>query len=288
MKKIFLSLIILISFTILSPVRIFAHSDDNSPFFKINAKYSEEYNVLSTSLNDFELPQDLGVDQYLINEKIKFEIDTTALPVSDTIVAQTEFTWEYGDGEKATGLKNEHMYKNQGSYILKIFAKTRQDSSPQLFQSVLLNILPSKDYKLPTPVLKVNDWISKDPLSDVAKVKFGDTLGFDAEGSTGKIVEYTWDFGDGKSDTKVKTTHKIDRDLTLVFPILRVKDENGFFADTYVQLNNIDLTSDNALAHTIGSYNKLSVNNNKLLILLLFLGGILLLLVFRNLFRRTK
>lgn len=262
MKKLIITLIIFAFFSLATSSKIFAHSVGQPPFFKINGVYSDLYSVQSTSLESLELPQDIAPEPVLVNQAIQFEIDTLALQVPDSIINQTQFTWEYGDGEKGTGLKNEHIYKKQGSFILKIYAKTAQDSTPQLFQSALINIIPTKEYQLPKPILKVNDWISKDPISDIAKTKFGQLLGFDATDSkgTGEIKEYIWDFGDGTSGTGPQATHVYDKDLTLVFPLLRIKDSNGFFADTYVQINNAELTTQDALAHPIGNY-KGSLNN---------------------------
>jgi hypothetical protein len=263
--------------------KVEAHTPGQPPFFKVNGVYSDLYLVQSTSLEDFELPQDSSSEVYLVNQKIQFKIDTQALQVPDAIIDQTEFTWDYGDSEKGTGLENEHAYKKSGSFILKIYARTKQDVSPQLFQSVVLNIVPSKEYKLSKSIIKVNDWVTKDPVSDVAKVEFGETIGFDASLSTttSEITEYFWDFGDGQTATGPKVTHVYDKDLIVVFPLLRIKDKDGFFSDTFVQLNNADLTSNEVGAHSIGKYGNVG-NSDKLkllipsaFILLIFIGFII-------------
>lgn len=102
-------------------------------------------------------------------------------------------------------------------------------------------------------MIKINGRQSKDPLTDVLSFPFGDTLSYDASASTadsGKIVSYFWDFGDQKSSTEAVTAHSYKKDLTQVFPVLRVKDSNGFIADSFVEVENQLLGQQKPLTNT--------------------------------------
>jgi hypothetical protein len=243
-----LTFIILVSFVFLSPT--YAHVSGQPPFFKIDGKYSSLYPVPSTSLSDFNLPQDLAAENYLINQKLTFEIDTQYLQVPKEIISKTNFLWDFGDGQKGSGLKQAHTYKTQGSYVLTIDAKYDEIVGSQLIQSVLINILPNNNYQLPKPVIKINNRQSKDSLIDVLYLPFGTNLEFDAsqsEASSSKIVSYTWDFGDSSSTNQPRAAHLYSKDMPQqqVFPVLRLKDSNGFIADTYVQITNDNQKNNN-------------------------------------------
>jgi hypothetical protein len=148
------------------------------------------------------------------------------------------FLWQFGDGQTAEGLKNTHVYQKPGSYFLSVDAKYRTDD-PQLIQSTLINVLPSKDYQLPVAKIMVNGQESKDPLTDILKVDFKKEVQFDSSKSTakGKIVEYFWDFGDGLSSKEANPKHTYAVDVAQVFPVLRVKDDQGFISDAYVEID---------------------------------------------------
>lgn len=234
--------ILVIFLKVFLPGAAFAHMAGQPPFFKVNGVYSALYPVPTTSIADFPLPQDLGPENYLVGKPIDFEIDTNQLPVPSDIVQKTAFSWDFGDGGSGSGFKNSHIYTKQGSYILTIHAQYDQVSGKALFQSVLLNVLPSSDYQLPQANILVNGKTSNDPLVDVLKFPYGSQLTFDAGGTSAassKIVSYFWDFGDGQSANEIKVIHTYLKDLPQqqVFPVLRVKDENGFIADSFLEID---------------------------------------------------
>lgn len=219
-----------------------AHFTGQPPFFKINNQFSNLYPVPSTSLQDFNLPQDLASENYLVGQSLDFELDLTLLPIPPKIVDNTKFKWDFGDGSKAEGVKSSHIYKKPGSYFLTIEALYKMDL-PQLIQSVMINVLPDKNYKLPQSVIKINGKKSKDPLTDILKFGFEREIvfeGLESKDGSGKIVSYFWDFGDQNSATEGSTHHKYAKDLTQVFPVLRIKDENGFIADSFLEIENAE------------------------------------------------
>lgn len=226
-------------FIIAQQFTVSAHSFGQPPNFKINGQYAILYPVYSSSTPNLSIPQDNAPANYLVNQKINFEIDVNVLGVPMDIVNKTDFTWDLGDGQKGSGLKNDHVYSKMGTYLLTIYADDK--SSPkQVFETISVNILPDNNYKLPQAKIKANGKESKDPLTDILRLDFSKEIEFKAEDaeSTGKIVSYYWDFGDIKSSNEKIAKHIYASDLTQVFPLLEVKDENGFISDNYIQLEN--------------------------------------------------
>ncbi len=228
---------------ILFPPAASAHLSGQPPFFKINGIYSTLYPVASSSLNDFILPQDLAPENYLVNQPLDFEIKVDQLQVPSEVVKRTTFTWDFADGAKGGGLKNTHAYTKIGSYILIINSEYEENGTkypPQLFQSVILHVLPNKNYKLPKAVIKVNGKHVGDPVMDILEFPKGTAYAFDASDSkapSSTIASYFWDLGDtNASADKIVKHHYADK-MAIVLPLLRIKDANGFIADDFVQIN---------------------------------------------------
>ncbi len=219
---------------------ISAHTFGQPPFFKVNGEYANLYPVPVTSLYNFDLPQDLAPGNYLLNQPINFEMDKGRLPAPPEIVLKTKFSWDLGDGTHAQGLSTTHTYTRGGSYILKIYADDGTTPNPQLLESALINILPQSSYQLPQAKILINGKESHDPLSDVLSADLKDSLPFDGSKSTSsnKITEYFWDFGDQKSGFGVNQAHTYPKDLSQIFIVLRIKDENGFLSDNFVEIQN--------------------------------------------------
>ncbi len=241
MKKTILLFAILLVF--IFPKSTLAHFANQQPFFKINSQYANLYPVPLTSLENFNLPQDLSPSNYLVNQTLNFEIDISRFPVLPEVASKTKYNWDFGDGQQTHGLTASHTYTKIGSYILAIYADDGVTVKPQIFESILVNILPSKDYQLPKAVIKINSKQVNDPLTDISRFDFENQIKFDATASvanSGKIVEYFWDFGDQQSSSSAITSHSYDksRGQGQFFPVLRVKDANGFIADTFAEIEN--------------------------------------------------
>lgn len=218
---------------------IFAHTIGQAPNFKINGSYAKLFPVYSSSTDNFSLPQDTATENFLVNQNINFEIDVNALGLPEEIINKTEYSWDYGDGQKGTGIKNDHSYDKIGTYILTIYSDDKV-SPKQIFESVAIDVLPDVNYKLPELKLIANGRQSNDPLIDIIRLNFSKEVIFEADISEGtaKIVSYYWDFGDKNSSTDKNTKHVYESGLIQVFPLLEIKDENGFVVDNYIQLEN--------------------------------------------------
>lgn len=245
-KKLLISLLFIV-FVSLQATTVFAHLVGQPPFLKINGSYANLYPVPVSSFYDFNLPQDIGPSNYLINQTINLELDKIKLPAPQDIVEKTKFTWDFGDGGQGTGLINNHRYTKIGSYIVDIYADDGTIPQSQLLEKVLINILPNQDYKLPQSKILLNGKETNDSLIDILQFSFKNPLQFDGSSSTGKISSYSWDFGDQKSASGVSVSHQYAKDLTQAFVVLRIKDSNGFIADSFIEVQNSDLKGESVL-----------------------------------------
>ncbi len=105
------------------------------------------------------------------------------------------YTWDFGDGSTGTGPSVDHVYSAGGSY------------------PVVLTVMDSDGF-----TARASDTVSVIPLyppaasfvESAALVSPGADVTFNASGSSdsdGTIVAYTWDFGDGTTDTGVTAVH---------------------------------------------------------------------------------
>ncbi len=235
---VFILLFLLISDVTCSLSPAFAHTFGQPPFLKVNGDYATLYPVPLTSLYNFDLPQDLAPANFLVGQTINFELDKNNLPASSETLAKTRFDWDFADGSHTQGLITSHQFNNKGSYIVKIYADDNTTPKPQVIESVLINILPTKDYSLPQAKILVNDTSSKDSLTDILTADFNKPVKLEASKNTGSPIEYFWDFGDQKSTTGLSQEHLYPKDLSQVFVVLRVKDQNGFLSDSFVEIQN--------------------------------------------------
>ncbi len=111
MRKFILFTLILFIFA--KPVS--AHTFGQPPFLKINEQYANLYPVPLTSLYNFDLPQDLAPETYLINQSISFELDKTRLTAPPNIVYKTKFDWYFAHGNHAQGIISQHTFSQIGS-----------------------------------------------------------------------------------------------------------------------------------------------------------------------------
>lgn len=261
-----------------------AHLAGQPLYLKINNQFALLYPVPTTSLSDFNLPQDLAPQNYLVNQDLQFVIETDRLPAPPEVVAKTHFDWDFGDGAKTQGMSTNHTYTKIGSYIATIYANDGTTPTPQLIESILINILPDQNYVLPKAVIKVSGRTSSDPLTDILQADFTKEVNFDGSISSGQIVSYSWDFGDGKAGSGAQSSHTYEQKQNQVFPVLRIKDSNGFIADGYVEVQNQLVTGQSALKPANQPQSPKPKTGNQLIYSLLGISGFLgiLFIIFRK------
>lgn len=245
------------------------------PILTINGVLTRVYPIESSSIEPFlGDSSDVVSENYLVNQNLEFEFEASRsaqlmeiLGWKEEALEKITYTWDFGDGttKQSNTPKNNHTYSKMGTYIMQIEADLSQagmqDYGKQLVQSTLVHILPNKDYKLPEPVIKINDQIvpsesltlGNSPTASgsgslfarlgskkTLEFDFNKRLNFDASDSksSSRIVQYQWDLGQGDVLKNKTTSIKYKLPQAFTTAVLRVKDENGFIAEAAVDLRN--------------------------------------------------
>jgi len=253
---------VLLFLSLLFPKPTLAHGSGFLPFFKIDGEIANSYflqnvGVFSSSLN---IPQDVANKRYFVGEAVDFEIDLPQLETVFTpeVMDKLEFAWDFGDGQKGQGTKNTHIYNNPGSHILTITADYGDpDTQPLLIESALITVVPDRNYQLPQPVLMVNGKQGAKKDYNILEFDLAKPLTFSAQNSkstSSKITSYSWDFGDDASAKGSIIEHQYKLPQAFATVVLRVSDNKGFFADTYINVRNSGKNEPNGPKNFIQSF----------------------------------
>ncbi len=243
MKSIFklITAFVLLATLGISPSPVQAHLSTQAPFFKINGQFTPLYPVSPDYNTNISLPQDMGFENYLINQELYFELDQNNLPVAPGILDIVVFKWDFGDGVLAEGLQAKHKYEKPGSYLITIHA-SYGEGDPQLVQSTLVNILADKNYQLPQAVIQINGKpVANDPKKPV-KVLLNQPIELDGLSSQAgvKIVKYEWDLDSNDLPEGAVVRTNYNNSFDRVYPALKITDENGFISYAVVSLERAD------------------------------------------------
>lgn len=258
-------LIIILLFIV--PSSSHGHSGGGS-VAQIDGEKTKKYTDAEYSqIGDEIIPEDIAPGKYIVKNTILFEVDTQNLPVSEDTLKNTTYTWDFGDGKKSSGESVEHVFTKAKSYIVNLeikYAKPSKESYPSgsemgtnplpetQSQSILIHVLPDKNYKIPTAKIVIDGKEIKDPIKDRPKFKFynnflffkwAKTFTFDASKSSGseKITSYKWDFGEDQTLEKAMVRYKFKEKSFFYSVGLKITDRNGFY--TYLVL---DMADENA------------------------------------------
>jgi gliding motility-associated-like protein len=117
--------------------------------------------------------------------------NTTTYSGSGTV----SYTWSFGDGATSTAQSPTHLYNAPGTYNVTLVTKGGNDCAQTFSRSVTIYPTPKADFS-PT-VGCVSDAVSFQDMSSL---------------SSGRIITWTWDFGDGTTATGQQATHKYGSD----------------------------------------------------------------------------
>lgn len=158
-----------------------------------NAKNNTDETTLNVRVNS--PPKANAGGNQITNESKVFFDGSKSYDSDDEIV---KYFWQFGDGTSATGKKVEHVYKNAGTYKVKL---TVTDAS----QTTTSKNIDEIEVKINTP-----------PLADAGNsqiVSFGEKVDFDAsfsQDSDGRITNFEWEVEQGVKlkGEKVSYTYK--------------------------------------------------------------------------------
>jgi len=143
------------------------------------------------------------------SENIHFDASESHDP-DGTIVS---YSWDFGDGNTATGVSVSHSYAASGEYTVTLTV-TDDDGATDI-------ITATKTVKNRAPVASFTE------TAEVVDTE--ETISFDASDSSdpdGTIVDYLWDFGDGTEGSGVSVQHAYSQDGTYTVT-LTVTDNDG-------------------------------------------------------------
>src|SRR3989344_3496302 len=227
------------------PNFVYAHLENPSHFLKINGKHTNHYQITSTSLEGFMVPNHQAPENYIVNQTINFEVDTLSLKNARGDVDQDLFIFDFSGGEtiENQGKALSYVFKTPGSHVLKLYSKTAKSPTPELLQTTLIHILPFKDYPLPKAVISIDGKIYKS--SESLLIDFKDEFSFDAKESISSsiIIEHSWDLGNKVLGKDASFIYEYPENPYSAYVILRIKNADGFISDSFVELKDEELFS---------------------------------------------
>jgi len=128
------------------------------------------------------------------------------------------YDWNFGDGSTGTGMTTNHTYNNPGTYIVTLTVTDFYENKGIATISIIV-----REVGCPNANIQVTPSLT-------GIVPF--TVAFDASGSSvneesgSSITSYSWNFGDGNTNTGIITTHTYNN-IGLYPVILTITDSNG-------------------------------------------------------------
>jgi hypothetical protein len=230
--------------------RVQAHIPGQPPFVYINEQPAPFYPVGYASLPDLAPPNDIAPGQYLVNSPIHFRLDVSVLPFFPEDLPFIEFKWDFDDGTTAIGADQLHSYPTPGMRTVSVSNRdTRTNETALVLSTVSTPIVPTADYVLPQPMMKINGQVTTDQFADSIPADFTKRVTLDASDSragSAKIVGYTWDLGNQQLARDSKVTIAYKSLYSTVQPVLRLTDSNGLFVDASFMLENTQLPGPNS------------------------------------------
>jgi len=162
------------------------------------------------------------------DETISFDASDSSDPDGSIV----NYSWDFGDGAKGTGVSVQHAYPQDGTYTVTLTV-TDDDGATDTTSATktVLNRIPIASFTE-----------SAETLSS------GESIHFDASEShdpDGTIVNYLWDFGDGNTAVDVDVDHAYEDDgvYTVTLTVIDDDDATGSATATKNVLNRSPVAS---------------------------------------------
>ncbi|MEX0617176.1 MAG: hypothetical protein WD231_05245 [Candidatus Woykebacteria bacterium] len=233
-KSFLVSLILLaIITTMFLPVPVSAHGA-GPPFLLINGKYAQtNLYYLGDSIFKPGISWDNAADKYLVNETIQFLIDTKQFSAPKEIIENSTFRWKWGDDTKdfSYGIDQSHLYEKIGSYLTTIEAKSPDSPEFTLLDSVQIDVVASREYKMPEAKIALLQ----------GEFKVGKQIKFVSQSrsdSSTSLDSEEWFLGENKYvKGRIAQRSFTADEFSTSFILLQVKDKNGLIDHTGVRVD---------------------------------------------------
>jgi len=162
------------------------------------------------------------------DETISFDASDSSDPDGSIV----NYSWDFGDGAKGTGVSVQHAYPQDGTYTVTLTV-TDDDGATDTTSATktVLNRIPIASF-----------------TESAETVSSGESIHFDASEShdpDGTIVNYLWDFGDGNTAVDVEVDHAYEDDgvYTVTLTVIDDDDATGLATATKNVLNRSPVAS---------------------------------------------
>ncbi|TKB07436.1 PKD domain-containing protein [Desulforhopalus sp. IMCC35007] len=140
----------------------------------------------------------------------------------------SSYSWNFGDGDIATGPAVSHSYSSVGNYTATLTVVDDNGSSLQEHIVITVSETTSGDQIPPTAIAEVDSGEGTVPFVAV----FNGGSSTCAPGNT--IASYEWDFGDGSENQYGVTVEHSFSQAGVYLVVLKVTDNNGNLAETTI------------------------------------------------------
>ncbi len=153
-----------------------------------------------------------------------FTVDTVCQGTTTTFYADTagsnatSWIWDFGDFATDNGSNTSHLYTASGTYNVSLSVMDNNGCTDTILLPVVVNPLPTASFSATPQITLI--------LSPI--VVFVDSS---SPPSPNTLVSWTWDFGDGNSDTIQNPTHEYS-DTGLFTVVLSVLNQFGCVSQT--------------------------------------------------------
>jgi len=179
-----------------------------------------------------------SAENVYVNETITFNAADSYDPDGYIV----NYSWDFGDGNTATGVTVSHAYSDNGFYLVTLTVTDNDGATASAHATkTVMNRQPVASFTETAETVNTDETISFDAS--------------DSSDSDGSIVDYSWDFGDGAKGTGVSVQHAYSQDGTYTVT-LTVTDDDGATdttSATKTVLNRIPIASFTESAETVSS-----------------------------------
>jgi len=134
----------------------------------------------------------------------------------------SQYSWQFGDGTTGAGTTTSHAYSSAGTYTARLTVIDDDGATHSATRSVIVQPSPNQP---PTASFTFS------PTSPTTgqNVSFNGASSFDPDGS---IVQYSWQFGDGATDSGATTSHSYSSAGTYTARLTVIDDDGATHSTT--------------------------------------------------------